>query len=76
MFDEELTPGQTRNLEETLDVRVVDRTTIILDIFARHARTREGRIQVELAQYKYLLPRLRRQWTHLERQAGGGGWSW
>ena len=75
VFDEELTPGQTRNLEETLDVRVVDRTTIILDIFARHARTREGRIQVELAQYKYLLPRLRRQWTHLERQAGGGGGS-
>lgn len=75
IFDEELTPGQTRNLEETLDVRVVDRTTIILDIFARHARTRDGRIQVELAQYKYLLPRLRRQWTHLERQAGGGGGS-
>ncbi|NBU63240.1 MAG: GTPase HflX [Chloroflexia bacterium] len=68
IFDEELTPGQTRNLEETLNVRVVDRTTIILDIFARHARTREGRIQVELAQ-------LRRQWTHLERQAGGGGGS-
>ena len=75
IFDDELTPGQTRNLEETLKVRVLDRTTIILDIFARHARTREGRIQVELAQYKYLLPRLRRQWTHLERQAGGGGGS-
>jgi GTP-binding protein HflX len=75
IFDDELTPGQTRNLEETLKTRVLDRTTIILDIFARHARTREGRIQVELAQYKYLLPRLRRQWTHLERQAGGGGGS-
>jgi GTP-binding protein HflX len=71
IFDDELTPGQTRNLEETLKVRVLDRTTIILDIFARHARTREGRIQVELAQYKHLLPRLRKQWTHLERQAGG-----
>ena len=75
IFDDELTPGQTRNLEETLKVRVLDRTTIILDIFAQHARTREGRIQVELAQYKHLLPRLRRQWTHLERQAGGGGGS-
>ncbi len=75
IFDDELTPGQTRNLEETLKTRVLDRTTIILDIFARHARTREGRIQVELAQYKHLLPRLRRQWTHLERQAGGGGGS-
>ncbi|MCE2850182.1 MAG: GTPase HflX [Roseiflexaceae bacterium] len=75
IFDDELTPGQTRNLEETLKVRVLDRTTIILDIFARHARTREGRIQVELAQYKHLLPRLRKQWTHLERQAGGGGGS-
>jgi GTP-binding protein HflX len=63
IFDDELTPGQTRNLEETLKVRVLDRTTIILDIFARHARTREGRIQVELAQYKHLLPRLRKQWT-------------
>jgi GTPase len=52
---------------------VLDRTGLILDIFASHARTHEGRIQVELAQYKYLLPRLRRQWTHLERQAGGGG---
>ncbi|MFM2310030.1 MAG: hypothetical protein RLY87_2152 [Chloroflexota bacterium] len=75
IFDDELTPGQTRNLEETLETPVLDRTTIILDIFARHARTREGAIQVELAQYKYLLPRLRRQWSHLERQAGGGGGS-
>src|SRR5689334_5796959 len=73
VFDDELTPAQTRNLEETLKTRVLDRTGLILDIFATHARTHEGRIQVELAQYKYLLPRLRRQWTHLERQAGGGG---
>jgi GTP-binding protein HflX len=73
VFDDELTPAQTRNLEETLKVQVLDRTGLILDIFATHARTHEGRIQVELAQYKYLLPRLRRQWLHLERQAGGGG---
>src|SRR6266545_8177019 len=73
IFDDELTPAQTRNLEELLKTRVMDRTGLILDIFATHARTHEGRIQVELAQYKYLLPRLRRQWTHLERQAGGGG---
>jgi GTP-binding protein HflX len=73
IFDDELTPAQTRNLEEALKVQVLDRTGLILDIFATHARTHEGRIQVELAQYKYLLPRLRRQWLHLERQAGGGG---
>jgi len=73
VFDDELTPAQTRNLEETLKVQVLDRTGLILDIFATHARTHEGSIQVELAQYKYLLPRLRRQWLHLERQAGGGG---
>jgi GTP-binding protein HflX len=73
VFDDELTPSQTRNIEEALKTRVLDRTGLILDIFASHARTHEGRIQVELAQYKYLLPRLRRQWTHLERQAGGGG---
>lgn len=75
IFDDELTPGQTRNLEKELDVGVLDRTALILDIFAQHARTREGSIQVELAQYEYLLPRLRRQWTHLERQAGQGGTS-
>jgi GTP-binding protein HflX len=75
VFDDELTPAQTRNVEEVVQARVIDRTTLILDIFAKHARTREGRIQVELAQYKYLLPRLRRAWTHLERQAGGGGGS-
>lgn len=75
IFDDELTPGQTRNLEQELDMGVLDRTALILDIFAQHARTHEGRIQVELAQYEYLLPRLRRQWTHLERQAGQGGTS-
>lgn len=73
IFDDELTPGQTRNLERELKLGVLDRTALILDIFAQHARTHEGRIQVELAQYEYLLPRLRRQWTHLERQAGQGG---
>ncbi len=73
VFDDELTPAQTRNLEKDLDIGILDRTALILDIFAQHARTHEGRIQVELAQYDYLLPRLRRQWTHLERQAGGGG---
>lgn len=73
IFDDELSPSQTRNLEEELQVGVIDRTALILDIFAQHARTHEGRLQVELAQYQYLLPRLRRQWTHLERQAGTGG---
>lgn len=75
IFDDELTPGQTRNLERELDKAVLDRTALILDIFAQHAHTHEGRLQVELAQYEYLLPRLRRQWTHLERQAGQGGTS-
>lgn len=75
IFDDELTPAQTRNLEKELNIGVLDRTALILDIFAQHARTHEGRLQVELAQYNYLLPRLRRQWTHLERQAGGGGMS-
>jgi GTP-binding protein HflX len=73
VFDDELTPTQTRNVEDSLKTPVLDRTSLILDIFAAHARTHEGRIQVELAQYKYLLPRLRRQWLHLERQAGSGG---
>jgi len=72
VFDAELSPSQSRNVEQTIKARVIDRTTLILDIFAAHARTREGSLQVELAQYEYLLPRLRRQWTHLERQAGGG----
>ena len=75
VFDDELTPGQARNIEDAIQARVLDRTGLILDIFARHAHTHEGRVQVELAQYRYLLPRLRRQWTHLERQAGGGGGS-
>ena len=73
IFDDELSPSQTRNLETELNIGVLDRTALILDIFAQHASTHEGRIQVELAQYEYLLPRLRRQWTHLERQAGTGG---
>lgn len=73
IFDEDLSPAQGRNLEEDLEVRVLDRTQLILDIFAQRARTREGCLQVELAQHRYLLPRLRRMWTHLERQAGGIG---
>jgi GTP-binding protein HflX len=74
IFDEELSPRQLRNLEEALgdDTRLLDRTSLILDIFAQHARTREGQLQVELAQYQYRLPRLTRAWTHLARQAGGG----
>src|SRR5438132_7365336 len=70
IFDDELTPSQQRNLEERLDVKVLDRTALILDIFAQHARTREGRLQVELAQHEYILPRLRGQWSHLERLEG------
>ena len=72
LFDHELTPGQQRNLEETLNTKILDRTGLILDIFARHARTREGRLQVELAQLEYRLPRLTRMWTHLSRQGVGG----
>jgi len=71
IFDEELAPRQLRELEKALDVIVLDRTALILDIFASHARTREGQLQVELAQYEYRLPRLTRMWTHLARQAGG-----
>ncbi len=75
LFDEELSPRHHRELEKLLGqhVRILDRTALILDIFAQHARTREGMLQVELAQYEYRLPRLTRQWTHLVRQAGGGG---
>jgi GTP-binding protein HflX len=75
VFDDELSPRHQRNLEKILgdSVRVLDRTALILDIFAQHARTREGALQVELAQYEYRLPRLTRQWTHLARQVGGGG---
>jgi GTP-binding protein HflX len=73
IFDEDLTPAQVRNLEKTAEVTVLDRSALILDIFARRARSREARTQVELAQLRYLLPRLTRQWTHLSRQAGGIG---
>jgi GTP-binding protein HflX len=73
IFDEELSPRQQREIEQVLgeEVKVIDRTALILDIFARHAKTREGAVQVELAQYEYRLPRLTRAWTHLARQAGG-----
>lgn len=73
VFDNELSPAQGRNLEKYLDVNVLDRTELILDIFANHASTRQSRLQVELAQLQYLLPRLTRLWSHLERQAGGIG---
>jgi GTP-binding protein HflX len=73
VFDDDLSPAQGRNLERILGAKVIDRTQVILHIFAQHARTREGRMQVELAQLEYLLPRLRRMWTHLERQKGGMG---
>ena len=72
IFDNDLSPAQMRNLEKLTDLRILDRSGLILDIFARHARTRTAQIQVELAQLNYLLPRLTRQWTHLSRQAGGG----
>jgi GTP-binding protein HflX len=73
IFDDELSPRQQRELEKVLgdETKVIDRTALILDIFASHARTREGAVQVELAQYEYRLPRLTRAWTHLARQAGG-----
>jgi len=75
IFDDELSPRHQRELEKALggNMRVIDRTALILDIFAQHAHTKEGMLQVELAQYEYNLPRLTRAWTHLERQAGGGG---
>ena len=73
VFDHPLTPGQERNLEYELKCRVLDRITIILDIFAQRASTFEGKLQVELAQLKYLSTRLVRGWTHLERQKGGIG---
>jgi GTP-binding protein HflX len=73
IFDEELSPRQQRNLEEALGVKVIDRTALILHIFARKARTHEGKLQVELAQHQYLLPRLIGQWSHLERLGGGIG---
>ncbi|MCK6460238.1 MAG: GTPase HflX [Planctomycetes bacterium] len=72
IFDVDLSPAQIRNLEKILGVRVVDRTELILDIFALHARTHQAKLQVELAQAQYLLPRLRRMWTHLSREVGMG----
>ncbi|MHC1578972.1 MAG: GTPase HflX [Dehalococcoidia bacterium] len=73
IFDDELSPRQQRNLEEALGVKVIDRSALILDIFARKAQTHEGKLQVELAQHQYLLPRLIGQWRHLERLGGGVG---
>ena len=73
IFDDELTPTQLRNLENMFKARVLDRTNLILDIFAQRAQTAHAKVQVELAQYQYLLPRLTRMWTHLERQRGGIG---
>lgn len=75
IFDDELSPRNFRELEKAFgnNIRVLDRTGLILDIFGQHAQTREGKIQVELAQYEYLYPRLTRAWSHLARQAGGGG---
>jgi GTP-binding protein HflX len=73
IFDADLSPAQVRNLEKLLDAKIIDRSTLILDIFAQHARTRAAKTQVELAQLQYLLPRLTRQWSHLSRQVGGVG---
>src|SRR6266850_4995041 len=73
IFDDELSPAQNRNLEKIFNCKVLDRTALILDIFAQRARTREGKLQIELAQLRHLLPRLTRYWTHLSRQKGGIG---
>ncbi len=73
IFDDELSPAQSRNLEQLTERKVLDRTQLILDIFAHRARSREGRLQIELAQLQYLLPRLTRMWDHLSRQTGGIG---
>ena len=73
IFDDELSPAQTRNLERLFDCKVLDRTALILDIFAQRARTREGKMQIEMAQLQHILPRLTRMWTHLSRQKGGIG---
>ncbi len=73
VFDDELGPSQLRNIEKVLECKILDRTNLILDIFARRAQTAHAKVQVELAQYQYLLPRLTRMWTHLERQRGGIG---
>src|SRR5690606_17748352 len=73
IFDDELSPSQQRNLEKELEVRILDRTSLILDIFGQRARTAHAKTQVELALYQYMLPRLKGMWTHLERQRGGTG---
>ena len=73
IFDDDLSPAQSRNLEKVFDCKILDRTALILDIFARRAHTREGKLQVELAQLQHLLPRLTRFWSHLSRQTGGIG---
>lgn len=73
IFDDELSPAQTRNLEQVFECKILDRTSLILDIFAQRARTREGKLQIELAQLEHLLPRLTRFWGHLSRQKGGIG---
>ena len=73
VFDDELTPSQLKNIEKVVEKKIIDRTQLILDIFAQRAQTSYARTQVELAQYQYLLPRLTRMWTHLERQRGGIG---
>jgi len=73
IFDDDLTPAQMKNLENRCDVKIIDRSGLILDIFARRAKSREAKTQVELAQLQYLLPRLTRRWTHLSRQTGGAG---
>ena len=73
IFDDELTAKQLRNIEKELQVKILDRTSLILDIFAMRAQTAEAKAQVELAQHRYMLPRLQRLWTHLERQVGGSG---
>ncbi|CAG5086736.1 GTPase HflX [Parvicella tangerina] len=73
IFDDDLSPTQIRNIERELNVKILDRSNLILDIFASRARTADAKTQVELAQYEYLLPRLTRMWTHLERQKGGIG---
>jgi len=73
VFDDDLTPGQLRNIESNLKCQILDRTNLILDIFASRAKTAHAKTQVELAQYQYILPRLKGMWTHLERQRGGIG---
>ena len=73
IFDDDLSAKQVQNIESELKVKILDRTNLFLDIFAKRAQTATARTQVELAQYQYLLPRLTRMWTHLERQRGGSG---